>query len=143
MPQMKTQGLTAYLFVVDMVYSGVVEMPTDSEVADQLCGIGRGGYAGMVELRLMPPKRKGKYKVPEREQEACRLAFTTLRQRVAAELGDDADLLSFNSFVLEHTLCKISRMKGKGWIESLEPRIKLETDSLVRKWMQGDTGVVL
>lgn len=133
MPQMVTGGLTAYLFVADMVYAGVVEMPTADEVASTVWKLGFGGYAGLVELGLVLKKAKGQAKS---QRPTCIDRFTRLYDHVYDALGDMTEILPFDPICLEHTLCKVKRFSDKGWLDFAKEDVEREVAAIVANWLK-------
>jgi hypothetical protein len=98
--------LTALLICGDIVEAGVLSMPSAHEWAEVIAKVGKGGKAGMEACGLV--------------EERCDLgefcaAFVSLDQALQIELGaDEKEAMGYNVIMLEHALCKISRITNRG-----------------------------
>lgn len=114
MPQMGGKGkvtLTAYLFVADLVYAGLVTMPSPSEVGQVIWDIKRGGYAGLRLLGLV--LRPGDSTRAAAQRSHCITAFEELYGKMVLGFGPGAIELGLDPILLEHSLCKYSRFTNK------------------------------
>ncbi|KAJ8072979.1 hypothetical protein PM082_019842 [Marasmius tenuissimus] len=88
--------LTAYLCAVDLVYAGVVEASED-DVAWFVEEAGLGAQNGLRKLGL------------DGSPASFRHAFAYVNARLTAE---EKTVMGWNHFVMEHSLCKFSKLYG-------------------------------
>ncbi|RDX46204.1 hypothetical protein OH76DRAFT_1356310 [Lentinus brumalis] len=111
-------GLTGYLLTADLVYAGKVAPPTLAEVAEVLRRNKMGSLSGLEEAGLIRSKKNAT------EAEVLN-AFTRVFNFLSTRIDiSDKQLIGFDAVMVEHLLCKFSRLtsarkrdlagKGKG-----------------------------
>ncbi len=95
--------LTSALCASDLVYSGLVEMPSVEEMGNLVCRIGAGAVKGLVALRLVQGQGPSSKVFPI----FCRL-YRALDSSLDAELKAKMD---FDVIMFEHLLCKYHRVQ--------------------------------
>ena len=99
-------SLTALLICGDLVEVGILEMSSTREWAKVIAKVGKGAKAGMVACGLV--------------EEGCSIdqmcvAFESLDHALQAELDkEEKEAMGYNAVMLEHALCKISRITNRG-----------------------------
>lgn len=96
-------NLTALLICGDLVEAGILPMPSAREYAESINKMGKGSKAGM-EMCGFVGKDCSK-------DEFC-TAFASLDEALQMELGEEEkEAMGYKIIMLEHTLCKINRIK--------------------------------
>jgi hypothetical protein len=94
--------LTALLICGDLVEAGVLEMPSVKAWAGLIFRVGKGAAEGLIRLNMLTEK----YTEAELYQ-----AFNGLNTFVEANISDaDHMMMGYNIIMLEHGLCKFSRV---------------------------------
>ena len=99
-------SLTALLICGDLIEAGLILMPSSREFGELIFRVGRGGKEGMILIGLV--------KKEAQKEELCE-AFQSLDLALQRELTqDEKDAMGYNVVMLEHSLCKIKRLTGRG-----------------------------
>lgn len=138
-PQIKSMGLTGYLFLVDLAYAGVVVEPTVREVGLQVNAMGRGAYNCLAHFCLVPNTKR---RSPVRELITLS-SFTQLFEDVRVALGtEDATTMGFDPIILEHTLCKYMRFFNNNYLDISSPTMTKAVETLKTHFKVTESGDV-
>lgn len=97
-------SLIAYLLTTDYAIAGVVKEPTVEEMGELIFVIAKGAQKGLYHLGLLPRKKKNT--LPD-----CKRAFTKAYNVLNANISaEDQTRMLFSVFMVEHALCKVSRL---------------------------------
>lgn len=99
--------LTAYLITADYAYTELVASPTVEEMAEILCIINRGGLKGLKLLGLLPGNGKPDIQVTT---DALRRLYDYLLEGLTRT---ERETMRFDLIMVEHSLCKLSRLNTK------------------------------
>ena len=91
-----------------MVYAGLIAEPSVEEMGSLIAAVGKGAVSGLILLRLLPPKPTRTYKYPPMQVVN---AFTLLYNDLKSSMDKEWVHMGLNPIVLEHSLCKLKRMK--------------------------------
>jgi hypothetical protein len=95
-------SLSALLICGDLIEAGLVLMPSPREFGELISKVDKGAKEGMTKTGLV--------KTGANREELCK-AFTSLDLALLQELTEnEKELMGYNVVMLEHTLCKISRL---------------------------------
>lgn len=95
--------LTAYLLVADYVYAGLVSPPSAQDIAFFICSIDLGAIQALVQLRLLPSGA---------QVEDCVEAVEQIYQYLDQQMEEEVKArMPLDYILIEHTLCKITRLK--------------------------------
>ncbi|TDL13549.1 hypothetical protein BD410DRAFT_846839 [Rickenella mellea] len=108
-------ALTSYLIATDFAYADLVPFPSPTEVATAIIKLGAGARHGLEKLKVWTTKKKGtkkkriKKKKGDDDNEIAR--FVLLHDKVKALLSPEEQVnMGYDTLMLEHTLCKLSKM---------------------------------
>ena len=98
--------LSALLICGDLIEAGILPMPTSNEWGGLIFTLNMGAKGAMEVLNLTR-KQASREEVTE--------AFTSLDSALQQELEEEEKAtMNYNVIMLEHTLCKIKRLTGRG-----------------------------
>lgn len=97
--------LTAYLLTADYTYTNAVMAPTCEDMATAICAINRGAITGLRLLGLLPGGKSKPSVVDTRI--ALQKAYSFLERKIPSQ---QKTLMGFDYIMLEHALCKLSRL---------------------------------
>ncbi|KIY61542.1 hypothetical protein CYLTODRAFT_426126 [Cylindrobasidium torrendii FP15055 ss-10] len=96
-------GLTSLLLVEDLVYAGLVEMPSLEEFAKEAARLKMGAVSAMTEMSLVANGAS---------TAECSAAFVRVFNYLDDVLtAEQKAKMSFDMFMVEHALCKFTRCK--------------------------------
>jgi hypothetical protein len=99
-------SLSALLICGDLIEAGLVQTPSSREYSELIFKVGKGAKEGMMMIGLVKDN-------PNLE-ELCE-AFESLDLALQHELTEEEKkAMGYNVVMLEHTLCKIKRLKSRG-----------------------------
>ena len=99
--------LSALLICGDLIEAGLVLMPSSREYGELIFKVGKGAKDGMTMIGLV--------KNSANPEELCD-AFESLDLALQHELTEEEKkAMGYNVVMLEHTLCKIKRLKSRGF----------------------------
>ena len=102
--------LIRLLVAGDLAYAGIVEKPSVEEMGSLISVVSKGAVSGLNLLGLLPDKKTKHSKYPPTQVvNAFKLLFDRLKEALDAVEWNDMGL---DTIVLEHSLCKLKRMKG-------------------------------
>ncbi|KAF8148176.1 hypothetical protein B0H34DRAFT_737229 [Crassisporium funariophilum] len=102
--------LAAYLLTADLSYSGIVSPPSLDDITAVVYEINKGAASALEKLGLVTPRR-GKGKLNRQE---CRNALEYIHRIVGTILPSDQHAhLCYDYILIEHALCKFSRVSKK------------------------------
>jgi hypothetical protein len=110
--------LLTYLLMIDLATAGLIEVPTTAEVAARISsklGNGKGLEAlGLIKTKpKMGGKKRGKGQKQSTNKEDYAAQFTELYTELEARLSPkEKEIINLSPWLLEHTLCKVSRFVG-------------------------------
>src|SRR5882762_8527539 len=101
--------LIAYLLTVDYSYTAVVSSPSLDDMANAIAHINAGGIKGLEALGILPDTRNMKLDVQiAAVKPAFEMFYDFLDKALTAE---QKGIIGFDYIMVEHTLCKIARLK--------------------------------
>lgn len=101
--------LIRLLVVGDLFYANIIAAPSVDEIARLIALLGKGAVSGLMELHLLPPKESKHSKhSPHAVVAAFRSLYDKLQESIEPTLWD---AMGINAIVIEHSLCKLKRMK--------------------------------
>ncbi|KAK6996017.1 hypothetical protein R3P38DRAFT_3288046 [Favolaschia claudopus] len=113
--------LGSYLLAVDYTYTSpqLVSLPTIEEMGEAIWWMNKGAVSGLEKLGLIPPRPLNANGKPKRSTVAdCARGFRTVFEALEAHLPPDVrDEICFDVFMVEHTLCKLSRAISRNKFE--------------------------
>ena len=102
--------LIRLLVAGDLAYAGIVEKPSVEEMGSLISVVSKGAVSGLNLLGLLPDKKTKHSKYPPTQVvNAFKLLFDRLKEALDPVEWSDMGL---DTIVLEHSLCKLKRMKG-------------------------------
>ena len=105
-----SRSLIRLLVAGDLAYAGIVEKPSVEEMGSLISVVSKGAVSGLNLLGLLPDKKTKHSKYPPTQVvNAFKLLFDRLKEALDAVEWNDMGL---DTIVLEHSLCKLKRMKG-------------------------------
>ncbi|KAJ3513252.1 hypothetical protein NLJ89_g3049 [Agrocybe chaxingu] len=123
-------GLTLLQTINNLVFAGIVSMPSLEEVVDWISETKLGAYKGLQYLNFSV-----------RSREAILFGFASVYWHLNHHLTDaDKEVLGFNPLFIEHVLCKLPRWNGRlskaGALQNLEALGKAAEES-ANNWLPG------
>jgi hypothetical protein len=108
-------SLTALLICGDLIEAHILPMPSSHELGQVIYKLGMGGKKGMKELSLVSEE--------DNVDVFCK-AFASLDTYVETTLGaEEKEAMGYNVVMLEHTLCKIKRLKAQKTFNNIFTKI--------------------
>lgn len=99
--------LAQYLISTDLVYAGVVSMPSVEEIAQRIFSLKAGGLNGLKMLGYCPKSSSARQVIA---------GFKQFYEDTGSRLSiQEKEEMGWDVIMAEHTLCKITRLK-KHWI---------------------------
>jgi hypothetical protein len=109
--------LTALLICGDLIEAGVMEMPSIKEWAHLVFKVGKGAAEGLIRLNLLPRKYS---------EDQIFQAFDGLHRFLLENISDaDRALMGYNIIMLEHGLCKFTRLTKQKQKQESEKKLKV------------------
>lgn len=128
LPQMRDKdSLTRYLFLCDLSYTGFVLPPNEGEVGEVIFSMKRGALSYLLDNQLLEHSKgqKGRKCVID--------TFSSLVSLVACALENSCPKIWFDARILEHALCKMSRISKKAKLQIPQPTINQYLTLLLSK----------
>ncbi|TDL24403.1 hypothetical protein BD410DRAFT_838413 [Rickenella mellea] len=98
-------SLTSYLRATDFAYVGIVPFPSPTEVAKAIITLGAGARNGLAKLKVWAKKKKK----GNTDDKIARFVFLHDKVKSLLSPGEQADM-GYDMLMLEHSLCKLSKM---------------------------------
>jgi len=101
--------LIAYLLTVDYSYTAVVSSPSLDDMANAIARINAGGIKGLEALGILPDTCNMKLDARiAAVKPAFQMFYNFLDKALTAE---QKQIIGFDYIMVEHTLCKMARLK--------------------------------